>query len=573
MAASRNSELQVFSGGLNLRPANHLALPTEQRRAVNLDLRAMNMKPFRESEFIEFAQHSYMFYFRDIFNYYSSWRSNVEWNGTWYWSEEGATGKTLKDGTELPLGITAPSTRLEGVEATPTSGEGLTGDYQYVYTYFDPKTLAESPPSPPSNTVPVELKGITLTGFEPSTVYDIRLYRIGGVYTVYTRVETILGNTATYLDQLTFSEVDGNILDTLRAFPPPTGLLNLTEHEGRFFGTVGTVLYYTAAGKPDSWYALDYVQYHKNIVMLASTSNGLIVSLESETWVMYGNSPIQFSRVLLSASEGCLSPASMAVIDGQAIWLSKTGFMMSNGGYIKNISEQTLGRVDTLDPRSAIVHNRRYIMSFGIGMTPSNRLVPSETLMPGVYINEEGFTVANGAVIIDFGMGPKPVFSTLQDAGMGSMEVAEGYAYEITLPQSEPHNIVMAQDRTYQLVTERGTHNIVVDIASSQSLSKMFEGEDFRKIEYRSPVLTENSIGVLKQYEKVRVTFAGTIVVTVWNDDDKVLQSMELTSIRRTSQWVGIPVASNRGYGIQFEIVGHGVVDSILYTWTPTETL
>ena len=579
MGQSRVTELQVFSGGLNLRIEPHLLEHTQARQLSNVDVRAFSLKSYREPEFVEYTTGSYMFYFNNQFFYYDKWRSNVEWNNIWYWSEQGNIGKTMPDGTEKPLGISPPSQRLVASEVTPTEGDGLTGDFTYVYTYYDAVTGAESPPSPPSNTLSVDSKAIELTGFDNSVGYDIRLYRIGGVFTAYTSVETISGQVTTYIDQKSYTEVEAYILDTTRSFPPPPGAHYLTEHQGRFYCALGTKVFFSASGKPDSWYLLDSISVEEDVTMLASSSNGLIICSSNKTWLLTGLDPTTFSKYLISDSEGCISAQSLATLDGSAIWLGHNGFLMSNGSSVQDISTTSLGVIKSIDPVGATIYNRMYMCSFGGTLTPSNSLVPGPEggpdddpdvgdLVPGS--TEGNALLPEGAIIIDFSFG-KPVFSTIAQTGLGDIGYYNGFLYQIATPDVEPANIV-DEDGTANIITENGLFNIIAEVPSnSSSVNRMFEGADFAPLRYTSPLLSDGSIGLLKQYEKVRITYIGVMTVTIMNDVGEVMQQENLSSIKRESNWIGIPVNNNRGYGIRISIRGTGVVESIMYTWTPWE--
>ena len=239
MGQSQVNELQVFSGGLNIQPASHLIKQEEARYMANANLRKRNLSPFLTPLFVEEATDHFAYNYKGNFNYYGLYRSNVLYSGIWYWTSILQAGKMYKDGTELPLGIAPPVGRPTIIAEAPTEGEGLKGNINYVYTYYDPDSGSESPPSPPSATL--DLTGINadqaivVDGMTISpNGFKIRLYRIGGIITAYTAVVTLEPTVDSYTDQLTFTEVQGMLLDTFRAYPPPTGLQYLTEHQGRF---------------------------------------------------------------------------------------------------------------------------------------------------------------------------------------------------------------------------------------------------------------------------------------------------------------------------------------------------
>jgi len=575
MGASKGTELQIFAGGLNLMPASHLIKQEEARVFANVNARKLNLSPFLSSLFVEQATNHFVFFYQNNYKYFGKYRSNVLYNNMWFWSERGALGKQYTDGTELPLGIAPPINRLSISEQAPTEGDGLIGNINYVYTYYDPASGSESPPSPPSITLDLTGlnagKAIAISNIEPSTEgYQTRLYRIGGIITAYSAVVTLDDAVLSYVDELAFSEIQAIVLDTLRAYPPPTGLMYLTEHQGRFYGTVDSRLFFSAPAKPDSWYTLDFISFEETIIGIVSVANGLIVMTNDKCWLITGISPIQFTKHTLSESEGCVSFASIATNEGTAIWLSNSGFVTSNGGKVHNISIDKLGRFKAMTPLGAAFIDKRYFMSFGGVLHPADDLFPSDDLFPGNVVNESGIALPPGAIIIDFSMGA-PSFATLIDDTMGQLMLADNELFHISSKEPESSNLVI-EDGSANIVTENGLHNIVGDRDSGASLQKTISGSELRELRYLSPVLTEGSIGTLKQYEKVRITFTGELTIKVLDEDSRVFATESLTSVRRTSLWVGIPVGFNSGYGIQFAILGRCVIDSIYYTWTPKES-
>ncbi len=574
MGASKGTELQIFAGGLNLMPASHLIKQEEARVFANVNARKLNLSPLLASLFVEQADDYFVFYYQNTYQYYGKYRSNVLYNSMWFWSEIGAMGKQYSDGTKLPLGIAPPINRLDVAATAATEGDGLAGNINYVYTYYDPASGSESPPSPPSITL--DLTGVNagqaidVTNIEPSLDgFETRLYRIGGIITAYTAVVTLEDDILSYIDQLSFSEIQAIVLDTLRAYPPPTGLMYLKEHQGRFYGAVGSKLFFSAPAKPDSWYTLDFISFEETITGIASVANGLIVMTNDKCWLITGISPIQFTKHTLSESEGCKAFASIATNEGTAIWLSNSGFVMSNGGKVTNLSLEKLGRFKTMTPLGSAFIDKRYFMSFGGVLYPSENLYPSDDLYPGAVVNDDGLALPPGAVLIDFSMGA-PSFATIIDHTMGQLMLADNELFHISAEEPVPSNLVL-EDGSANIVTETGFHNIVGDTETGATLQKTLQSSELRELRYLSPVLTEGSIGTLKQYEKVRITYSGELDITIMDEDLEVFVHTRLTSVRRVSEWVNIPVGYNSGYGIQFAIRGRCIVDSVYYTWTPKE--
>ncbi len=569
MGQSQTTEIQVFKG-LHIKPAPHLVSPSAARFLSNVSIRSGNLKPIRSPKYIEGAPMPYAYYFRNRMYYFPSWRSNVEWNGVWYWSDAFGQGKVLSDGTELPLGIAPPVAAPTLTAGVPGDGDGLTGNFNYLYTYFDPVTGSESPPSPPSSTIAMDKSAVTLSDFVPLEHYSIRIYRIGGIITAYSAVKTIDGASVDYLDDAKYAQIEGSVLTTLRAYPPPDGLHLLCEHKGRFWGASDSKLYFTPLGKPDAWYALDYISFDFKITGIASTANGLIVCTKFETRLIAGLNAQTFTNHVLSSSDGCESPLSMTGYKGNAVWSGTFGFMVSNGASIHNIAQDKIGKIVGLDIRGSVVYDDVYYASFGGIMTPNNELYPQDDLYPGSVSGS--IRLKSGMFVIDFTF-PEPEFSTIESDNIGYVGNFNSQLYQISNPSVGEANII-TESGNLNLVTESGNFQVIADELATQSLSQMFAGDDLERIQYRSPLLTDGSMGILKSYEKLRFTFVGIILVTVKDDHGRIMATKQLISeTRRAAKWLGIPVKSNKAYGLFIEIEGIAILDSIRYTWTPQETL
>jgi len=307
MSKSQSTELQVFNGGLHLQPVRHLINNVEARYLANVNTRKANLTPFNEPKIIQDAEDLFGYFYEEEHRFYGAWRSNALYNGVWYWTDGINAGKMYKDGSEYPLGIAPPTTRLTVELKTPVDVDGLFGEIHYVYTYYDPQSGSESPPSPPSLLLMADGNAVQISDIVPSPEgLESRIYRLGGIITAYSAVVTLDTFTTSYLDQLSFLEIQGMVLTTMRAYPPPEGIQFLTEHQGRFYASVGAHLYYSAAGKPDSWYALDFISFEEPIRCIATVANGLIVMTENKSWLITGITPSQFVKHTLSDSEGSL---------------------------------------------------------------------------------------------------------------------------------------------------------------------------------------------------------------------------------------------------------------------------
>jgi len=242
---------------------------------------------------------------------------------------------------------------------------------------------------------------------------------------------------------------------------------------------------------------------------------------------------------------------------------------MSNGSRVDNISLYKIGRISDVEPYGAVYVNKRYMVSFGGSLYPATDLYPSEDLHPSDVISDEGVALSKGAIVIDFS-GGTAVFSTVTDESMGYLLEANNEVYQIANEGVSASNI-LTEDGTGRLVTESGFSNIVAEVEAGSMLARTFGKEGLREISYLSPVFTEGSIAVLKQYEKIRLVYSGIGSIAAYDEDSKRFVKQELSAGTRVTEWIYIPVEFNRGYGIQFRLEGTLVVDSLQWTWTPKE--
>ena len=87
---------------------------------------------------------------------------------------------------------------------------------------------------------------------------------------------------------------------------------------------------------------------------IASSSAGLVVFLEDKTYIIRGNERSNFSLEELYP-EGCLSTPSIVEYGGGVFWVSKSGFLLYDGGSVRLLTKDNLGvyytdSIKTFDP-------------------------------------------------------------------------------------------------------------------------------------------------------------------------------------------------------------------------------
>lgn len=241
----------------------------------------------------------------------------------------------------------------------------ITGVIQYVTTFYNSLTGAESAPSPLSDEEDFGVNGSlnTLLTDIPTTtdpqVTDIRLYRIGGNLTNFSLVATIPLNAISWYD---FNKIDGRVLTTSGYGVPDKAMKYITESNSMLFGAVGTKLYFTLIDKPYAWPALYFINFGHEITGIVSTSQGLLVMTRRKTYVVSGTSPSTLSKDLLSGSQGCVNHKSIQQFGASAIWVSEDGICVMSGGVIQVMSKVALGKINIAAVVSALHDEVYYVM-------------------------------------------------------------------------------------------------------------------------------------------------------------------------------------------------------------------
>ncbi len=555
---SNITEIVDFSGGMNTLLAPHLIQKNEARTLVNVDIRFGALQSMPNLNEVEPLPGGPFFYeYLGKVHSYPSWRSNVLWDGKWYWSSSFSNGKMLPDGTELPLGLPTPTTEL----TIAVEGDGPhEGDFKYTYTFYSTTTGAESAPAPLPKYLKGEGNNIKLTGFEPlPTGADrYKIYRIGGYLPMFAQVETT--SATDYLDTLDDTKIDGRILQTMRNGQAPQRLKNLVELNGRFYGTVGNKIYFSALGNPDSWYISDYFIVRGYITALGTVPGGLLILGASATSLLYGTDPSNFRLKLISDQYGCQSKESVAYLSDSVIWLSDKQIVMCNGYKIMDVTAFKVDRIRGIIATGAVVENETYYCSFKPGLFPSDILYPRDDLYSDTA---EGTGLVNqGIIALDFKRGNSFSYKMIDYDEIRTLGIVKnnvhvstgGYKSDVT----ECEEPMYADCISYSNCTP-----------FALNLMNIYEGQGATRLYYLSPRYIDSGLSVLKQYDKVRVQLRGAFNIKVLLDDGNIVVEQDIIADpdSDTFHLIGIPNKNNLGYYIQFLIVGIGVVSSIQYSW------
>ena len=240
----------------------------------------------------------------------------------------------------------------------------FTGTVNYVYTYYDTLTGAESLPSSITSAIVIDEVSdnavlVIPAPLQANPAVVVRLYRVGAGLLEYTLVEE-LGAPKLHNDLIANGDVLGGLLPTDAAGIPPSDLRYLTRSSGMFFGVVGEVLRFTDVfGNIAVWKETHYLDFEVPITGLSDSTSGLVVFTKYKTYLVTGNSPATLSRQLLSGDQGCIAHKTIVQRGSTLLFWSTDGICTLKGSALSVLSKSRLG-VLTETPVMATLHNEVY---------------------------------------------------------------------------------------------------------------------------------------------------------------------------------------------------------------------
>ena len=567
MGQSTVTELLDFTGGMNTVVASHLISARESTTLVNVDVRLGSLASMPNLEYkgnLDSGGHFYEF--NGTVYSYSKYRDNVVWDGRWYWSDEIEVKKMLADGTVLDLGLPTPTIAVD-INAVAAETGPHTGDFKYTYTFWSADTGVESAPAPLQDRyITVDAEQIELTNMEalPAGATHYRIYRIGGYLPVFTLVDKT--DSTTYVDDIDDTQIDGRMLQTMYCGMPPAGLRNLTEHNGRFYGSVGNKIYYSALGNPDSWYVSDYFMAKDTIIGVATSPGGLLVIGSGFTMMMYGSQPTDYKVKVISDHLGCVDRRSISYLGDSAIWLSNRSFVMCNGYTITDITAHKIDNLRGFLPTGSVVDNSTYYMSFKPQLVPLETLYPANNLYPALIEGTGG--LSEGIIAMDFKRGNGYSYKLITYDNILSLGIVEG---EVHVGTGSEKNSTFRCDVT---MFPKCLDFISCSDYEYSRLS-VYNGQGLTTLNYLSPKLADGSLATLKEYDKVRIVYTGIFNIKVLFDNGEVVVERNTAELDGIDGFIiiGIPNNNNKSQFIRFAIKGRGIISSIQYSWKPREVI
>lgn len=361
------SQLNLFNSGLNKKAASHLIGVSESQVNTNVDMSSGCIVPHKKDTNENTVVGKTIIFFKNKWVYNADKVNYVVFQDKLYYTSGSETKKSNDGLTWDNLGIVKPT---NSPTITIGSTGNLTGSYQYCYTYYNNADGSESQPSPYSNLLSPESKSIdvVVVASTDTQVTNIRVYRLGGNFSVMTLAAEIANTSTTYNDNITDTNLPGTILVSQLYGTPPLGLRYLTQSNAMFFGAVSDKLYFSEIAFVNAWSPYNYIDFEEEITGIGAMQNGILVFTAYKTYIITGTSPQSLSKYLLNGNNGCILHDSIRYVNNNLIWLANDGICASSGTDVQSLTRKKLGRLDFNFPSNSIVHEEVYYLSHADGM-------------------------------------------------------------------------------------------------------------------------------------------------------------------------------------------------------------
>jgi hypothetical protein len=240
----------------------------------------------------------------------------------------------------------------------------LDGTYQYVSTFYNSVNGYESQPSPVSAEEVIVRGVINVTNIlSNSAATHVRIYRVGGTLTQFTRVTEVVNGTSSYFDTEGDIDIDGTLLISDDYNVPVNNLTLLTEANGVLLAAIGSKLYFSKQGLVFAWPTENFIEFKNEITCIQEAANGVIVATATETFVITGNSPSSYSKYPVSGEHGCQSNTSYQKLRNGVIFKSATALVFTSVGEVTVLTEKFFNPLDITVLGSAVHNNTYYAIS------------------------------------------------------------------------------------------------------------------------------------------------------------------------------------------------------------------
>lgn len=236
-------------------------------------------------------------------------------------------------------GIPAPTVPPQVIDGG--DGQKTAGAYQVAFTFYNSTTAAESNLSPPSKELTIAaLHKLAVSAIQTSTSLQVNARRIyctqpdtPGTFYLVGQIDD---NVTTVFDENALSPDDyGAAFEAVNGLPPDQAHA-IELHYERLFVTNKLGLYWSEAGKPQSFRASAYYPLaqgtgYELVGLKHWEDHGLVIAAQNQTHLLRGTTPDDWEVVQLSGEHGSPAGQSYVVGDGVLYWYTGENFVRSGG--------------------------------------------------------------------------------------------------------------------------------------------------------------------------------------------------------------------------------------------------
>jgi len=295
----------------------------------------------------------------------------------------------IADGVATPQandGLAMFNAKLAAPVAAPTlalgTSTGLTGEYDYKYTYYADAWGLESPASPVSAKVTPDGKSVTVTMVVSSDARsdNHRIYRrkVSAGETKWSLVEEVAEGTS-YTDDSIDEDVDTDRSAPFSSSANLPAFEHLSSYRNRMFWSGGATnkdrLYFSETDRPgtvtdenDNWIRVGGEDETEPITSHVAILDSLVIFKKRSIYVLMGDSIDNFVLNKVTSNLGCVSHGSIAVADDIVYFAGENGIYSFDLNTITEISKE-------------------------ISVTYNNRILEADSLMVSATDKNNGFIV------------------------------------------------------------------------------------------------------------------------------------------------------------------------------------
>ncbi len=414
---------------------------------------------------------------------------------------------TVNNSTTITIS-TNSDTKIGAIPAITFPSDTLTS-FDFTMTYYDSINNVES--------APMDLFTQGIFGIFIFDVVDIpisnnplvdrkRIYisdKTTGKWVLLREID----NSDTETNNISINGLEyDELLNSVGNYPPNGELINITQAYGIMFGSVDNNLYFSKTGQYDYWPPENSITFQDTITGILPISGVVLVFTENSTLVLSGNDKSNFAVGILSLEQGCISRFSLQYFQSRPLWLSRQGLCTITNNSVTVISKDIIGAIK-FDIVQSVMSNEQYFL-----------LVKDGTI--------HCFDFRYNAVSY------------------------RTYKYDLDIKQMYEYNSEL-------YFTSVNTDNVLEEYKFGDMSNGLIS------MSYLSPIITESSFTVVKQFAKLFITYKGTftVKVTKYQISGTSEQTFDIDSSNDiVVNEENLSSESRRFYGIQVEITGIGEI-------------